>query len=131
MTKLLDANSPEITDFLKAWHENQRPQFEKNYTNLDYDSQNYVKNAKTRNKYIACDRGTSGMYLVDRETGAVYSIKSYGTPNRFLGGLLSITALFKRQTAAGREIGYPGYVGIDAFILNESAKIYREVQDAR
>jgi len=34
-----------------------------------------------RKKYIAIDCGTSGAFLMDKETGELYNIKGYGVPN--------------------------------------------------
>jgi hypothetical protein len=38
------------------------------------------------------DNETSGVYLVDKASGEVYSIKAYGVPNRRLGTLAELTA---------------------------------------
>jgi hypothetical protein len=38
------------------------------------------------------DNETSGVYLVDKAIGEVYSIKAYGVPNRRLGTLAELTA---------------------------------------
>lgn len=92
----LDAESPEILEFLKRWHEHGRAEFEANgYKNLHYDDYN-PKTAKTRRKYVALDRGSSGHFLVERETGRVYTIKGYGVPNRLVG---DVRELFKTTTA--------------------------------
>lgn len=110
---MLTAESPEIIEFLKAWHENGRASFERTYQNLDYDSPSYAKTAKTRKRFIACDRGTGGEFLVDRTTGDVWSIKAYGVPNRKLGKLSTITEAYRN---AKREMPVSGYVGNDAYI---------------
>ena len=119
--KTLSAESPEIQEFLKAWHDNGRPEFEARYKALVYDVHER-KTAKTRRKYIALDRDGSGMYLVDRSSGEVYSIKAYGVPNRYLGNLSAITAAFREATAKSQSFGYPGYVGSDAKLREAATK---------
>lgn len=114
----LDDKSPEVLEFLNAWHENGRAAFEANYENLDYDSPSYAKFAKLRKKYIALDRGSSGEFLVDRLTHRVFSIKAYGVPNRFVGTIESLTARYLDNTAMRRTVGSPGYVYTDAYLLN-------------
>jgi hypothetical protein len=96
---LLDDTSPEIFRALHEWHEFGRADFERNYPNLKYDEQ-APKVAKTRKKYIALDRGGSGVYLVDRATGDVYSIKGYGVPNRKVGTLDSMIAFWQSRPTA-------------------------------
>lgn len=111
--RCLDAESPEIQRFLEAWHENRRVQFQRDYPNLDYDGFSYRKHAHTRKKFIACDSGTSGYFLVNRETAEVHSIKSYGVPNRLIGALAGLTQAYLTATAARQVLGMPGYVGTD------------------
>ena len=95
----MDATHPKIQAFLRAWHEDERARFDRNgYMNLVYDE--YApKSAHDRRKYIALDRaagaaGRSGVYLVDRATERVYTIKAYGVPNRFIGTLDDMLAQF-------------------------------------
>lgn len=38
--------------------------------------------AKERRKYIALDCGTSGAFLMDKATGELYNIKSYGAADQ-------------------------------------------------
>jgi hypothetical protein len=98
----LTATDPSVTAFLNAWHESERAYFEQHYSALVYD-RDAPKTAKERRKYIALDNGTSGVYLVDKATGDVYSIKAYGVPNRRLGSLADLTARYRdAQTAARR-----------------------------
>jgi hypothetical protein len=96
-TEKITATDPRITGFLTAWHAAQRADFERNYDRLVYDDY-AMKTAHERRRFIACDRGNehtrSGVYLVDRTTGDVYSIKAYGVPNRRLGTLEEVTARF-------------------------------------
>lgn len=91
----LTATDSRITDFLTAWHESERAYFERHYSALVYD-RDAPKTARERRKYIALDNGTSGVYLVDRATGDVFSIRSYGVPNRRLGTLAELTARYRR-----------------------------------
>lgn len=94
----LTADDPRVVAFLKAWHESGRADFERWHTNLVYDD--YApKTAKERRKYLALDRGTSGMFLVDRTTLEVYSIKAYGVPNRRLGTLEELTDSYRKERA--------------------------------
>lgn len=93
---MIDAESQEIQEFLARWHEAGRAEFESlQHTNLNYDSY-YPKTAKTRKRFIACDQGNdnnrSGVYLVDRSTQVIYSIKAYGVPNRQVGRLVEMFA---------------------------------------
>lgn len=81
MTQVLTADSPEVRDFLDAWHESGRAGFVGSCPSLDYDGYD-PKRAVDRKKYIALDRGTSGVYLVDKATGEVWTIAAYGRPNR-------------------------------------------------
>lgn len=37
---------------------------------------------RPRRKYVAIDIGTSGAWLVERETGEIFNIKSYGSPDK-------------------------------------------------
>ena len=98
---LLTASDPRITEFLKAWHESERAYFEHHSSALVYDRDS-PKVARERRKYIALDSGTGGVYLVERATGDVYSIKAYGVPNRRLGSLADLTARYRDAQLAGR-----------------------------
>lgn len=109
---MLTAESPEIVEFLKAWHENGRADFERRYENLKYDD-SQKKTAKTRRKFIACDNDTSGAFLVDRITAEVWSIKAYGVPNRKIGKLSAITEAYRD---AAHSMPSPGYAGNDWYI---------------
>lgn len=112
----LDESSAEIQDFLQAWHENGRAAFEGSYKNLCYDSETYRKHAHTRKKFVACDDGTSGYFLVDRDSHEVFSIKAYGVPNRSVGNLEALTAAYRRATAAGQGFPRAGYVDADRLL---------------
>ena len=94
---MLTAESQKIKDFLEAWHENNRSSFERRFKNLNYDSYK-VKSAKDRRKYIALDEGTSGRFLVDRQTGIIYGIAAYGVPKYRLGHINDLTREFREAT---------------------------------
>ena len=70
----------QIGRLLTEWHEAGRPGFTAAYSNLDYDSQN-KKRAIERKKWVLLDSGTSGVFALDKTTGAIYKIKAYGVPN--------------------------------------------------
>ncbi len=95
---MLTADSKEVQEFLAAWHENGRARFEASYNNLVYDD--YApKTAINRRRFIALDEGKvcrSGRFLVERETGDVYSIKAYGVPNRKIGTIATLTAQYTK-----------------------------------
>ena len=99
---MLEADSPTIREFLDAWHENGRRSFEKEYTSLNYDSPSYAKHARQRRKYIALDEGTGGVFLVDRETQEVYTIKAYGVPKLRCGSVSYVAARFRTETERQR-----------------------------
>lgn len=42
----------------------------------------YTWHWRERKKYIAIDCGTSGAFLVEKETGELYNIKAYGVPDK-------------------------------------------------
>ena len=103
------ADSPIVRRFLEVWHENGRREFENNYSNLDYDGEFYAKKAKDRKRFIALDRGSSGVFLVDRTTGEVYSIKAYGRPNRKLGQIERLVEYYELLNVANRVVTRIGY----------------------
>lgn len=82
MTSNLQAK---IDNLLKSWHEAGRESFEHRYKNLDYDSPSYAKVANERRKYIALDAGSSGVFLVDKRTGHIFTIKACGVPKHWIG----------------------------------------------
>ena len=92
---MIGADSPEIQAVLKAWHESCRADYERTYPRIgQYYDRDLAKRATTRRKYIALDRGSSGVYLVDRKTGMVYTIKAYGVPKRVVGPLSQLLAIY-------------------------------------
>jgi hypothetical protein len=76
-----------LNTLLHAWHEAGRESFEHRYKNLDYDSPGYAKSATERRKYIALDSGSSGAFLVDKNTGHIFTIKAYGVPKHWIGSI--------------------------------------------
>ena len=68
----------------RQWHEEERPSFVVDYPNLaeTYDGPYYNKKVVEKTKYICLDRGTSGVFIVDKATGEVFRIKAYGVVNR-------------------------------------------------
>jgi hypothetical protein len=118
---LLTPDHPDVRAFLAAWHENGRASFEAQYDRLNYDEY-YQKTAKQRTRFLALDKGSpdhaSGVFLVDRQTHDVWSIKGYGVPNRRIGTLQGLTRAFEAATAAGRELPRPGYKATDLGLVH-------------
>lgn len=96
------ADSIEVRLFLLAWHENGRATFSRQYPTAfmaaHYDAPDgCLKTAKDRGRrWIALDEGSGGVFLLDKATGEVYTIKAYGRPNRKIGTLASLTELYTR-----------------------------------
>ena len=88
-----------IDSLLKSWHESGRLAFETHFENLDYDSVYYAKTAKERRKYIALDAGSSGAFLVDKQTGDIFTIKAYGVPKHRVANIFDsqVTGLSLRK----------------------------------
>ena len=83
----------QIEQLLKDWHEAGRGYFESHYKNLDYDTDS-PKRAIEKKKWVCLDEGTSGAFLLDKETCLIYRIKSaYGVPNykKVVGKLGEVT----------------------------------------
>lgn len=78
------ATHPTITALVTAWHEAGRASYATaypaSYATGVYD-RTEVKRAKDRRKYVAMDDGSSGAFLVEKQTGEVYGIKGYGVPH--------------------------------------------------
>lgn len=83
-----------INTFLTAWHENGRAAFHKGTPSLDYDTSDR-KTAKPRRRWVALDRGTCGVFLLDPITEEVFTIKAYGVPNRSVGLLSELMKRYK------------------------------------
>lgn len=108
---MLTSKSPAIVDFLAAWHENGRAAHDRSLARtrgehadfLAHDVYN-VKRAIERRKYILLDKGPannwSGVFMVDRATGAVHAIKGYGVAGHVIGQLEAMTASYRAATMA-------------------------------
>lgn len=88
-----NAMKERIEQLLKDWHEAGRTRFEKSYPNLDYDT--YApKSMKDKAKYIYLDDGDSGAFILEKDNGIIYRLKSkYGVPNKrkVCGNIATIT----------------------------------------
>lgn len=71
-----------LATILNQWHEARREEFERDYPNIQYDSDQYAKHYHVGGKYIRLDNGGSGAFMVEIESGIVYEIKAYGVPNK-------------------------------------------------
>jgi len=105
-TAMLSASSPEIRELLAAFLENQ---------DAAHKGRWYQKPiAEDRKKYIAIDEvdrdatapfhyphisHRGGRFLIDRETGVVYSIKGYGQRGYRVGTVESLTESYRQATA--------------------------------
>ena len=83
---MLSATSPEVLDFIAAYQENQ-------------DTANHRTIAEDRKKYIAIDE-VDRRFLIDKETGVVYSIKGDGQRGYRVGTVESMPASYRKATAS-------------------------------
>ena len=67
---------------IEEWFEASRPEFARKFPNLDYSDERYRPKLMNRLKYILLDEGTSGAFIVDKETGQCWRCKAYGVPNK-------------------------------------------------
>ena len=95
MSTLTPELEAKIKTFLGLWHENGRTLFERTYHSLDYDSY-YPKTMTVRRRWVALDKGTGGVFLLDPITEEVYTIKAYGVPNRRVGTLDSLIDAYRQ-----------------------------------
>lgn len=98
-----------VKDFLDAWHENGRQPFATSYANSYaagyYDAEHgHRKHARDRKKFVALDEGDSGVFLVEKETGKVFTIKGYGRPNHYVGMIEELTAKYIAATEHNRLV---------------------------
>ena len=74
----------ECEAFAARWHEAEREAWNQNgYTAnfMQHDTYNR-KQVKDRGpKWVAVDRGDSGVYMIRKADGLVFEIKAYGVPN--------------------------------------------------
>ena len=86
-----------LDNLMAEWHEAGRKGFETSYQGLDYDNRYYIKHWKdSGKKYIYLDHGNSGAFILEKETGLVYRLKSkYGVPNKrkIIGHIDMITGM--------------------------------------
>lgn len=106
MTTAHSADDQRIQTLLADWHADHREAYRAQLCRekwtpghrqlcLDNFDRDQAKRATNRQKYIALDEGSSGVWLVDRQSGDVYHIKSkYGVPDKskHLGNIDMITA---------------------------------------
>jgi hypothetical protein len=86
-----------VETLLKDWHEAGRAHFQRSYPNLDYDS-DQTKTVTYKQRWAMLDEGgghhRSGAFMLDRESGNIYRIKSaYGVPNykKLIGHINNVT----------------------------------------
>ena len=87
-TTYITITDSRIAHALSLWHEAERGDFERQYPNLVFDAYAPMT-AKDGKRWIKLNRGSSGVYLIDRTSPTldVWSIKAYGVPNRRIGTL--------------------------------------------
>ena len=107
IARISEKQENRVKEVLTQWHERGRADFERSYSNLNYDTY-YTKHFHVGGKYIRLDSGTSGMFMADIETGLIYGIKGYGVPDKkkVVGNLWDENwngaDLYRRQTIRGR-----------------------------
>jgi hypothetical protein len=106
---MLTATSPEILEFIAAYQENQ--------DTANHRTGGWYQKAiaEDRKKYIAIDEvdrdatppfhyphisHRGGRFLIDKETGVVYSIKGYGQRGYRVGTVESMPASYRKATAS-------------------------------
>lgn len=72
------------------------------YKNIEYDAY-CPKVARPRRKFIALDSGDSGVFLLEKATRRVFTIKGYGVPNRYVGTLEELTAQYEASIKPNRK----------------------------
>lgn len=70
-----------IQRVLEGLNAAQQKYLAENYTNLA-GRPGYEWHAKERSKFVALDVGSSGAFLVEKDTGELFNIKAYGVPDR-------------------------------------------------
>jgi hypothetical protein len=79
-----DMDNKRIEQILSQWHEAHRQDFVRSgYTNLlsTFDQQE-KKHMHIGAKYARLDVGGSGAWMLEMNTGDIYGIKGYGTPDK-------------------------------------------------
>lgn len=77
---MLNATDTKITELLQAWHDNDK-RYGGYKANPELADQFNAKHVVDGTKYLKLNSGSSGHFMVNRETEMVFSIKGYGTPN--------------------------------------------------
>ena len=83
---ILTSDHPKIEQFLRLWHENGRPQFERSAPSHNYYTEQR-KIGRDRRQYLLLDSGKDGVFLVQRSTQYVYQVDDYGRRGKFLNTL--------------------------------------------
>lgn len=109
---MLSATSPEVVEFVAAYEENRNLGVSQEWRANGW---RVVIVAAERRKYLAIDESDaygeedaqldvhrSGRFLVDRETGTVYTIRGYGQRGHRVGALDTLAASFRAGTATYR-----------------------------
>jgi hypothetical protein len=96
----LTSDHPKIEQFLRLWHENGRPQFQRYASpSHNYDTLQR-KTAKNRTQYLLLNSGNERVFLVQRETHYVYQLDDHGRRGRFLN---TLDALIEQYTIANER----------------------------
>ena len=78
---MIAATDDAVQKLLHDWHEAGRAEFQRQFPNLEYDSEWYAKTAKDGKRWIKLDTGDSGAYMLDKNDGRIFRIKGYGVPH--------------------------------------------------
>ena len=95
----LTNDHPKIEQFLRSWHENGRPQFQRSMPSLNYDTQQR-KTTRDRRQYLLLNSGNHGIFFVQRSTQYVYQVDDYGRRGKFLN---TLDALIEQYTIANER----------------------------
>jgi hypothetical protein len=107
----LTTQHPKIEQFLRLWHENGRPQFQRSAPSHNHNTWQR-KIAKNRRQYILLNSGNDRVFLVQRSTQYVYQVDDYGRRGKFLNTLDALIEQYsianERQEEAGAIIKTAG-----------------------
>jgi hypothetical protein len=100
---LISGASPEIVELVAAYQENRTLAASRR-------KGGYRIVAENRRKYILLDEiptfegrdlpGRGGRFMVDRETGRVFTIRGYGKRGHYVGTVTSLTAAYRQGSAS-------------------------------
>ena len=96
---ILTSDHPKIEQFLRLWHENGRPQFERSAPSHNYDTEQR-KIARDRRQYLVLNSGNDGVFFVQRSTQYVYQVDDFGRRSKFLN---TLDALIEEYTIANER----------------------------